>query len=190
LATADPVAPAVDVAPAATIPSTSIGTHGAFTVTEAGITWTCAVCETVNPLAASVCQVCGSPFAETVREKPERIERDPNMAAMVSLFFPGAGHAYLGMWGQAVARAVVSVWTVLVVVISVFSRRTPGSKAIAIVFGVVTVGLWFLGAHDAYREANNEPQQVILKGKVFLYMVLGLLTLLMALLMAAGLSQS
>ncbi|MEA2447986.1 MAG: hypothetical protein QOK47_1623, partial [Actinomycetota bacterium] len=179
---------AVSTTPAA-IPATALGTRGAFTVTEAGITWTCAVCDSVNPIDAAICLVCNTPFAETVREKPERIQRDPNTAALISLFMPGAGHAYIGQWGQATARAIVSLWTLLVVTIAIFSKDQPGSTPIALIFGFASVALWAITAHDAYREARNEPQQVLLKGRVFLYLVLGLLTLLMGLLMATSLSQ-
>ena len=169
---------------------TQTGPHGAFTVTEQGILWTCKVCEAVNPLDAPVCRVCGATFADTVREEPERIEHDPNMAAMLSLFMPGAGHAYLGLWGQAVARGIVSIWTILVVAVSVLSKDQPGSGSITIVFGAVAVLLWILAAHDSYREAKHEPKQVVLKGRMFLYLVLGMLTLLMALLMTTSLSQT
>jgi hypothetical protein len=179
-----------DTAPAAPAQPVATKTVGAFTVSDAGITWTCSVCDSVNPLDASVCGVCGALFAETVREKPEVVERDPNMAAMLSLFFPGAGHAYIGQWGQATARGIISLWALLVVTIAVFSKDQPGSKTIALIFGLVAIGLWLLAAHDAYREAKHEPQQVILKGRVFLYLVLALLTLLMGLLMATSLGQT
>src|SRR5688500_17304443 len=101
-ATSDPGAAAL--APGA-IPESAIGTQrGAFKVTETGILWTCSRCDAENPLESQICEVCGAPFAETVRPKVERIQRDPGTATLISLFFPGAGHAYLGQWGQAVAR--------------------------------------------------------------------------------------
>ena len=161
---------------------------GAFTVTEAGISWTCNQCETKNPLEAQYCSVCGTTFAEVVRPKPERPPRDPNLAALLSLFFPGAGHAYVGLIGQAVARGVISVWVVSVVILSIVAGGKSGSNSLAIVFGVVATMLWMLAAHDAYREARGESAMVLLKGKFFLYLVLGLLMLLFAMLVGAGLS--
>jgi hypothetical protein len=109
------------------------------------------------------------------------------MAAMLSLFFPGAGHGYLGLWGQAVARTVLSLWVLFVVLVSVLQRGQAGSAMIGFVFGVAATGLWAASAHDAYREARREPSLVLLKGKVFLYLVLGLLALLMLLLVSSGL---
>lgn len=169
-------------------PAESVGTkHGAFTVREHGVVWTCSRCEAENPLDRQICAVCGTTFAEVVRPPEERAERDPGMAAMVSLFFPGAGHGYLGMWGQAVARAVLSLWVLFVVLISILQRGQSGSALIGVVFGLAATALWAASAHDAYREARHETNQVLLKGKVFLYLVLGLLVLLLILLTSSGL---
>ncbi len=162
--------------------------HGAFTVREHGVVWTCSRCETENALDSQTCSVCGTTFAEVVRPKVERPQRDPGMAAMVSLFLPGAGHAYLGLWGQAVARAVITLWIFFVVLISLLQRGQAGSARVAVVFGIAATALWVVAAHDAYREAREEQGLVLLKGKVFLYTVLGLLVLLVVLLMSSGLS--
>lgn len=169
-------------------PTAAVGTtHGAFTVREHGVVWTCDRCDTENPLDSPVCSVCGTSFADVMRPPVERVERDPGTAALISLFFPGAGHGYLGMWGQAIARGVLSLWVLFVVLVSVL-QRSGGSTLIAIVFGLAAFALWALAAHDAYREAQNQSGAVILKGKVFLYLVLGLLALLMILLVSTGLS--
>lgn len=169
-------------------PSAAVGTtHGAFTVREQGVVWTCDRCDTENPLDSPVCEVCGTSFAEVMRPKVERPQRDPGTAAMISLFFPGAGHAYLGMWGQAIARGVLSLWVLFVVLVSVL-QPGAGSTLIAVVFGLAAFALWAVAAHDAYREAQQQESAVLLKGKVFLYLVLGLLALLMVLLVGAGFS--
>lgn len=177
--------PVADQMPARLPAEITPGGTDAFTVTEEGITWTCSVCETVNPLDHALCSVCDAPFAKTVLPEEERPQRDPNMAALVSLFMPGAGHAYVGLWGQAVARAIVSLWVIMVVFVAALQRGVAGSNLVMGVFGVVAVGLWGIAAHDAYREANDESALVILKGKFFFYMVLGLLLLLVGLLMMA-----
>jgi ribosomal protein L40E len=160
--------------------------HGAFTVTETGITWTCAQCGAKNPLEASLCSVCGTTFAETMSPTPPRPRRDPNMAALLSLFLPGAGHAYVGLWAQAASRAVISVWVIFVVAVSLFARGQANSTLMAVVFGAVAVALWALGAHDAYREARNESRLVLLKGKTFFWLVLGLLMLLFVMMVVTG----
>ena len=189
---AAPLAPADGIAPGEASlsppPAAAVGvTRGAFTVREHGVVWTCPRCDNENPLEAAVCEVCGTKFAEIARPDAERPERDPGTAALYSLFLPGAGHAYLGLWGQAVARAVLSVWVVFVTLISLI-QKGPGSVVIGVVFGVTATALWTLAAHDAYREARQEESMVILKGKAFLYLVLGLLMALMILLTTAGLS--
>ena len=147
-----------------------------------GITWACSRCDTKNPLEAQVCVVCGTRFADVVRPPDERTTRDPNTAALYSLFFPGAGHWWLGLKGQAVARGVLSSWVVLVAILG----GVGGSLLLAGVFALVAFGLWAGAAHDAYREARQEPEMVLLKGRSFLYLVLGLLMLMVILLVAAG----
>lgn len=160
---------------------------GTFLVTDDGIHWTCSTCDTVNDLDAPVCNVCGAPFARTVLPPEERPQRDPNTTALISLFLPGAGHAYLGQWGQAVARAIISLWAFMVVIVAALQRGAAASNAVMVVFGVATFALWGVSAHDAYREARDERALVLLKGKVFFYLVLGLLLLLVGILMSTAL---
>ena len=182
-----PAAPAV---PAKTPPPEAIGTErGAFKVTPEGIVWTCKACDTENPLALQTCSVCGTQFANTLKdEEPKRVERDPGTVAMISLFMPGAGHAYMGMWGQAIARGVLQLWVLFTALMGAIQKG--GSTVIVAVFGLASVALWALAAHDAYREAAHEPKAVILKGRAFMYVVLGLLMLLIVLLMGAGLKAN
>nr|MDQ3958408.1 hypothetical protein [Actinomycetota bacterium] len=155
-------------------------THGSFRATDDGIVWRCASCDTENRLEESLCVVCGTKFAEALREPaPERVDRDPGTAAMISLFFPGAGHAYLGMWPQALARGLISVWVGLMAFF--FAAGGRGSAtAIGWLYGLIAFGLWVVAAHDAFREASNEPRQVLLEGRRFTFLVLGLLVLLLA----------
>ena len=127
--------------------------------------------------------MCGTRFADVMRPPEDVPERDPNNAALYSLFFPGAGHWWLGLKGQGVARGVLSTWVVLVAILG----GAAGSMLLAGAFGIVAFGLWGVAAHDAYREARKEPALVILKGRSFLYLVLGLLMLMVVLLVAAGL---
>ena len=102
---------------------------------------------------------------------------------MYSLFFPGAGHWHLGMKGAAVARGVLSVWVVLVAI----AAAVAGSATVATVFGIAAFALWAIAAHDAFREAQGAPGSVILKSRVFLYVVLALLMLMIIMLVSTGL---
>lgn len=157
--------------------------RGAFTVTEAGITWKCTRCDTENPLEATVCSVCGTTFADSIRPPAERPNRDPNTVALYSLFFPGAGHWYLGLKAAAVARGIVSLWVVLIALLA----AVAGQALMAVTFALVAFALWGVAAHDAYREARGEAKSVLLKGRSFVYVVLGLLFLVGVLLVTAAL---
>jgi hypothetical protein len=129
------------------------------------------------------CVACGTPFAETLRESaPAGPERDPGTAALISLFLPGAGHAYVGMWGQAVARAIISIWVVFTALLGAVQRTIP----LALVFGIAAIALWVVAAHDAYQEARGHSAATLLKGRVFMYVVLGLLGLLFVMLVGAA----
>jgi hypothetical protein len=175
--------PAASVEPAA---ATEVQRHGAFAVAGRDISWTCDRCDTDNDLSARICRVCGSGFGDIVRPAPERIRRDPNTVALISLFFPGAGHAYLGMWSQAIARAAMSIWVLAVVLVAALQRGVPGSSAIVAIFGVTAFALWGVAAHDAYREATDNPHAVVFRPRMFLYVTAGLLFLLFTSLMVAG----
>jgi ribosomal protein L40E len=174
------------VAPPAEPAARQVQRHGAFAVAGRDISWTCDRCDTDNELSARICRVCGSGFGDIVRPAPERIQRDPNTVALISLFFPGAGHAYLGMWSQAIARAAMSTWVLAVVLVASLQRGVPGAGAIVALFGVTAFALWGVAAHDAYREASDEPHAVVLRPRMFLYVTIALLFLLFTSLMIAG----
>lgn len=150
---------------------------GTFSVTEEGINWTCKKCDTTNEFSSNICTVCGATFAEAIKPPEDpKPQKDANMAALVSLFLPGAGHAYLDMWGQAVARAILSLWVVTVAIFAV-SQEAGAARIMGVLFAIVAVGLWIVAAHDAYREAQGSSRLVILRQKFLLYLVLGLLLL-------------
>ena len=163
--------------------------RGAFIVDGETVTWRCETCDAVNPLSAHLCAVCAAPFSQIAKEpEPEGPERDPGTAALVSVFFPGAGHAYLGDWGGAIARAVLSLWVSFVFLFSAFQRDVPGTLPIAITFGFSTLVLWLVSAHDAFRSASGYGHLVLLKGRRFLFTTVGLLGVMMLMMVASALS--
>ena len=182
--------PGAEAQPVAEPPlAAAVGTErGAFKVTDRGIVWRCIRCDSENAMDSSMCTTCGAPIADTLRP-PERElpQRDPNNVAMISLFFPGAGHAYIGMWGQAIARAALSVWVIFTALMGAVQKEIRGGMVLAAVFGLAAFLLWVIAAHDSYREARREPSQVILQGRRFLYTVMGLLGLLFVLLVGTAL---
>lgn len=191
---ADPDAGAASTArgagevPASDVEKAPVGlTRGAFEVTPDGIMWSCARCEGANPIEVQICSVCGAAFAETLRPPETALpERDPNNVALYSLFFPGAGHAYMGMWGQAIARGVMSLWVIAVVILT--GVQNGPFTTMPVIFGVIAFALWIVAAHDAYREASRQAAMVLLKNRYFLYLVLGILMLMMGLLVVQGLA--
>jgi ribosomal protein L40E len=152
---------------------------GAFRVTGSEVLWSCSTCGGENSLAARTCQTCGTSFATVVSTRePARAGGDPNTAALLSLFLPGAGHAYLGHMGQAIARAVMSMWVVGVTLIAMFSGGGRTSMLLSVCYGISAAGLWLAAAHDAYREAKDQSSLVLLSGRRFLYVTLGLVGVL------------
>ncbi|HYN35582.1 MAG TPA: hypothetical protein VEV82_01260 [Actinomycetota bacterium] len=163
------------------------GDTGAFNVGEDGITWTCLRCKSVNAMAESVCTACGTTFAEAIKPpEPKGPKRDPKTTAIVSLFLPGAGHAYLGMWPEGIARAIISTWVVVMTIFSAMQGAGP-AQTMSFLFGFVATGLWLVSAHDAYREAEGRANYILLKRSFFLYLVVGLLLMSMVMIFAAAL---
>jgi hypothetical protein len=152
---------------------------GAFGVSGDGITWSCSVCGEDNSLNARRCEICGASFAIAVSgPEPVPKRRDPNTAALYSLLFPGAGHAYLGLPGQAVARGVTSVWVMGVTLISIFSGGGNVSLVLSLCYGAAALGLWLVAAHDAYREANHQSGLTLLSGRRHVYLTVALIGIL------------
>lgn len=162
--------------------------RGAFAVTADGVLWTCARCETVNPLDEMTCVACGAPFAETVKPAQEREPRDPGTAAMFSLFFPGAGHAWLGLWGEAITRGILSLWAIAVTFFALVQGSGGSSVLLSALFGMTAFALWIVGAHDAYWSASLDTARVLLKGRRYTWVVAGLLLLLVVGLTMSGFS--
>ena len=153
-----------------------------------GINWACKHCETVNSIETQECSSCGMPFADLLRPPAVvRPKREPNMVALISLFWPGAGHGYLGDWGQAISRGIVSFW---VLVVAAVAYAQSGLGVMTLLFGAISFGFWAVTAHDAFQEASNAPNKVILRGKYLVYLVVGILFLLMGTLVIEGLQAN
>ncbi|MEA2486774.1 MAG: hypothetical protein QOF16_428 [Actinomycetota bacterium] len=164
--------------------------HGPFTVGEEGITWICGACGSSNPLDLPLCSVCGATFKDTVEPDERLPERDPNTTALVALVYPGAGFAYLGRWPEAIGRAVVGTFALSVALIAALVGSGSVSAVIGITYGLAAFGLWVLGVHDAYRAAQHQEALVVLKARMLLYVLLGLLVLFLVLLVGAIVSRT
>ena len=109
------------------------------------------------------------------------------MVALISLFWPGAGHGYLGDSGQAISRGIVSFW---VLVVAAVTYAQSGLGVMTLLFGTISFGFWAVTADDAFQEASNAPNKVILRGKYLVDLVVGILFLLMGTLVIEGLQAN
>jgi hypothetical protein len=154
-------------ASASETPAAPDGRTGPFRVAGEVVTWTCALCDADNALDRSDCAVCGAQLAATLRPPRELPARDAGTAALLSLLLPGAGHAYVGQWGQALGRAVTSVWVACMALI--FALGHGVASPLSLAFQAAALGLWAASAHDAYREAAGQSGAVILAGRSLLW---------------------
>ena len=169
-------------------PSRSPADGKAFLVGTDGISWACKHCDCVNSIDTDVCSVCGMSFADLLRPAaPDKPQRDPNTVALISLFWPGAGHGYIGQWGQAIARGVVSF---LLLVVTSVTFAQSGAGGMTMVFGGIAFSFWAIAAHDSFQEASNAPNKVILRPKYLLWLVLGVLMLMVGSLIVQGFKVS
>lgn len=138
---------------------------GALDIGEDQASWTCPVCDEANPIEASICIVCGTPFARLFAE-PEQPgpSIDPERAAVWSLVFPGLGHWKLGHRADAIARFVLFGWTFGTLCVLIASRIGKGGMgptfALFLLFASSSALVYALSALDAYRLAKGEEPVV------------------------------
>jgi hypothetical protein len=135
------------------------GTRGGIDVDEGRAAWTCPTCETRNPIEASACAACGTPFGHLLAEPVQRPEIEPRTAALWSALLPGLGHWMLGLRGDAIARFAVFGWSFGALLILTVSRLGKGLGAtvpLFVLFAASTVAVWVTSVVDAYRAASGE----------------------------------
>lgn len=135
---------------------------------SAGPSWTCSICDTVNPVASSECRACGSAIFESFGGSEEKhLEVDPRSTLLRSLVFPGLGHFPVGQSPLGVAIGGLVLVSLGFGVILMVSGLGPYGLFLVL----VAVGLWLVAALDAYRWANGEPDEVLLRPKVLTILV-------------------
>jgi hypothetical protein len=152
--------------------------------------WGCPACLSDNPIEASACLTCGTPFGRLMEEASPTSTVAPGRAMAFSLIFPGLGHFVAGRGAEGLARAVIfayAVGTALMVLISTSAR--PGPFLSLLVASVLVAGtLYVLSATDAARAARGEPP--LLTPRLLLYGGAGLILLSVVILVVAGLRAS
>jgi hypothetical protein len=121
-----------------------------------GATWPCPTCGSPNPIELDVCAVCGTSFAQLLRQGEDRPTVAPRDAFLWSLTFPGVGHAKAGRSADGIARGTLFALTfglTLVIVLSgVSSAPVLGVVALLLASALV---LYVGSAFEAYRIAEG-----------------------------------
>jgi hypothetical protein len=133
---------------------------GKLEVAAGTASWDCPVCAERNPIRASECSVCQTPFGRLFERPQERPELPPRTAALWSLAFAGLGHWKSGHRADGAARAILFGWTVGTVLVLLVSRSSEGGFGRAFPLFVLylgsTVAVYVLSAVDAYRVSGDQ----------------------------------
>ena len=121
-------------------------------------TWPCPTCGTDNPIELDVCAVCGTSFAQLLRqdEEEQRPTVSPRDAFLWSLTFPGVGHAKIGRTPDGIARGTLFVLTFgLALVIVLSGVSTPPVFAVVVLLLLSAMVIYLGSAAEAYRIAEG-----------------------------------
>ena len=119
-------------------------------------TWPCPICGSDNPIELDACAVCGTPFAQLLRQEEERPTVSPRDAFLWSLTFPGVGHAKIGRAADGIARGTLFVLTFgLALVIVLSGVSTPPVFAVVVLLLLSAMVLYLGSAAEAYRMAEG-----------------------------------
>jgi ribosomal protein L40E len=143
--------------------------------------WPCPTCGSLNPIELDLCSVCGTSFAQLLRQDEPRSTVSPRDAFLWSLMFPGVGHAKAGRAPDGIARGTLFVLTfglALVVVLSGVSSPPVFAVMALLLFSALTI---YLGsAAEAYRIADGGSTFV--SARALLWATVGLIMLAVSLL--------
>ena len=145
--------------------------------------WTCTICGAVNPVAEDVCRDCGTSLFDSLRRsegdaRQQALEdKSSNVAAALSLV-PGAGHFYLGLVGQGVARFILFIWWFGSAAVLPDSRGPVAIVRVLLFLGAVALIL--VTALDSYRAVEEPGSGPILDRRLMLYSSLAVVGLLVA----------
>jgi hypothetical protein len=123
----------------------------------AGATWPCPTCGAANPIELDACAVCGTSFAQLLRQEQEsRPTVAPRDAFLWSLIFPGLGHAKIGRAPDGIARGTLFVLTFgLALVIMLSGVSNPAVFAVVVLLLVAALTIYLGSAAEAYRIAEG-----------------------------------
>jgi hypothetical protein len=119
-------------------------------------TWPCPTCGAENPIELDVCAVCGTSFAQLLRQEEQGPSVSPRDAFLWSLTFPGVGHAKIGRAADGIARGTLFVLTFgLALVIVLSGVSTPPVFAVVVLLLLSAMVIYLGSAAEAYRIAEG-----------------------------------
>jgi hypothetical protein len=119
-------------------------------------TWPCPTCGSANPIELDVCGVCGTSFAQLLRQDEPRPTVSPRDAFLWSLVFPGVGHAKAGRAPDGIARGTLFVLTFgLALVIVLSGVSSPPVVGVVALLLVSALTIYLGSAAEAYRLAEG-----------------------------------
>jgi hypothetical protein len=157
---------------------------GRFRRHEGEIEWRCEVCQSWNLVGLARCTVCATPMTgPEAAPAPDR-RATPPVVLLLTVLLPGAGHAALGRMATAWARGLTYLlWllggtTLLITALSSSESPLPG-----VILLLGAAALWLITLLDVQSLLANRTRQ-ILDARVFLWLVVGVIGLLMVTFMA------
>jgi hypothetical protein len=157
---------------------------GRFRRRDGEFEWRCEICEEWNLVGIARCTVCGTSIwgPEEVAQPGQRAT--PGVALLLTALLPGAGHAALGRMGTAWARGLTYLLWVLGGTTLLVTALTSGESALpGIILLLGALALWVITLLDVQSLLANRTRQ-ILDARVFLWLVVGVIGLLMLTFMA------
>ncbi len=137
--------------------------------------WVCTTCGTTNPLVQSACSACGATIFD--RFKEDSVEpRDPRRALIRGLLVPGLGHFYSGQSILGVSAGALAIFGIVFGIV----LMTGGVMLAGLLLLLMGLGVWMMGALDAYRWARGEPNEVVLRPRVLSVIMAVMLLVLIA----------
>ena len=168
----EPAAAGPAVAPAGRATSSPAGA-------KAAATWPCPTCGEDNPIELDTCAVCGTSFAQLLRQEEAPGRRATRRVPVVA-HVPGVGHAKVGRAPDGIARDAVRPHVRLALVIVVSGVRTGPVFAVVLLLLVAALTLYLGSAAEAYRIADGgEP---FLSARALLWATVALIMIAVSLL--------
>lgn len=152
-----------------------------WTRDSSAATWPCPTCGSANPIELDLCAVCGTSFAQLLRQEEGRPTVSPRDAFLWSLTFPGVGHAKAGRSGDGIARGTLFVLTFgLALVIVLSGVSTPAIFAVVALLLLTALTVYLGSAAEAYRIAGGGAP--FLSARALLWATVALIMVAVALL--------